>query len=118
MHTVPGPEQANRLYVMLGSLTGTCPGLPLDDEYLPLNILDPYFVYSLANLNTPPLTNSFGSLGANGEGTVTLTIPAGSNPNLSGLVFHHAFVALDTLTIPGAAIIDFASNAVATALVP
>ena len=112
----PGPP--NQLYVLLGSLSGTCPGLPLDKELLPLNVGGEYFGYTLNSVNTPPLTNSFSTLDAMGQASAAFTIPAGTDPSLAGLVLHHAFVALDLTSIPGAAVVDFASNAVGFQTVP
>ena len=112
------PGHENQLYVMLGSVSGTCPGLPLDGEHLPLNFADEYFKYTVGNVNAPPLSNSFGNLDAAGQAAATFTVPAGLSPSLAGIVFHHAYVTLDLVQIPGAAVVDFASNAAGFQLVP
>ena len=83
-----------------------------------MNVGGEYFGYTLNSVNTPPLTNSFSTLDAMGQASAAFTIPAGTDPSLAGLVLHHAFVALDLTSIPGAAVVDFASNAVGFQTVP
>lgn len=99
------------LYLLLGSLSGTSPGLVVDDELLALNP-DAYFWSTLALPNTPPLSSSLGLLGPGGVATATFTLPPASNPALAGLSAHHAFLVFQGLEA------SLASNAVETQLVP
>jgi hypothetical protein len=66
-----GPANAGRHYVMLGSLTGTSPGLALPGGLtLPLTE-DRYLQYTQHVPNSPILSNSTGVLDASGHATVT-----------------------------------------------
>jgi hypothetical protein len=87
------PAKPGELYLLLGSLSGTSPGIPVDGLVLPL-ALDPYTLYLLANPNPPHLPGSFGTLDGTGAGSAQLLLPAGSSPGWAGAVFHHAFAVL------------------------
>lgn len=96
----PGPAFANQLYFLLGSLSGTSPGIGLPGGSLvPLN-LDPYLSFTLSNPNTPPLANSFGFLNGAGQtiNTPGFNLPPGLPPGLADQTVHHAFVVLDLFT--------------------
>jgi hypothetical protein len=97
---------------VLGSVTGTSPGLTLGGAHLPLNP-DFWFGFTL----TKPFAGVFGGflapLDANGTGTATFSLPAGLDPNLAGVVFHHAFVASAAFGD-----VDFASTPVRLELLP
>jgi hypothetical protein len=108
-----GPLQANRVYLVLGSLSGTQPGVPIGSLHLPLQ-LDAYTEITLTSPNTPPLSASLGLLDARGVAIAQFALPPGLAPSFAGLTIHHAFV---TLTLPDLAP-AFASNAVAVMLVP
>lgn len=94
-----GPSFASAPYLLLGSTSGSAPGLPVGAVLLPLNH-DAYFDITLQSPNTPPLGASFGTLDAAGAATATFTVPNGSNPSLAGVVFHHAALLLDPLLAP------------------
>jgi len=109
-----GRDHAGELYWVLGSVTGTAPGLPVAPGIvLPLNI-DFYFNLTLNKPNQVPLLASFAALNGVGHGAATFLIPAGTDPALAGLVVNHAFLAIDPL-VPAA---TFASNAAPVTLVP
>lgn len=100
-----GVQHQRKLYVLLGSLTGTAPGLRIGTVTLPLNA-DPYFDFTLSNPNT--LTaSSLGILGSNGEATAQLRLPAGTFTSLAGRRLHHAFLVMNLIPFS----IDDASNA-------
>lgn len=105
--------QAGKLYLLLGSVTGTSPGLPAGTFTLPLN-LDAYLLLTLSSPNVPPLGGSLGFLNGAGEGTSTFTIPPGSSGTLAGVTVQHAYVVVNLIS--GA--IDYASNAVSVTLLP
>lgn len=105
-------------YIILGSLSGTTPGIPLGVGVLPL-AFDHYFQLLLADQSDFALALQEGSFkeAAPGEGVawaylLLATLPPG--PSLAGLTAHHAFVAYDPETLA----IDFVSNSVPTYLVP
>jgi len=104
-----GAARAGRIFFLLGTFTGTNPGLPLPNgNHLPLNPSF-YLNYTAANPNTAPLSNSLGLLDANGHAASAFHlphVPAGA----AGLVLHHAYVLIQP--------IDFVSNPVSLTLVP
>ena len=106
-----GDATAGKSYLVMGSLSGIEPGFPLGKLQVPL-ALDAYTIASITNLNLAPLTNSFGILDANGEGTMQFTLPPNAPPSLAGLVLAHAFVVLDAMTI------SHVSNPVPLTLLP
>jgi hypothetical protein len=106
-----GPALANELYWVLGSVTGTSPGLP-GPPPLPLEP-DFYFFFTFDNPNTL-IQGSLFFLDAAGQGLAALTIgPGDLDPSFAGLVLHHAYVVLDGALDPLAA-----SNATSLTLVP
>ena len=101
-----GPDQAGKLYLVLGSLSGTAPGLPLGGVTLPLNP-DAYFQITGS---TPgiPVVNGLGNLDGAGMGAAALTLPGSLPAQLAGLVMHHAY-----LVVGQPLSFDLTSNAVA-----
>ena len=90
-----GVGRAGDFYLLLGSLSGTSPGLPIAGaDVLPLN-LDGYFGFTLASPNTGPLVNTFGLLDATGHAEARLNINPGVLGALAGASVHHAYVAFD-----------------------
>lgn len=108
----PAP-QAGVPYLLLGTLSGTAPGVPVDGLVLPLN-LDAYMLVTLNSPNQPPLAGSFGTLDAQAAATASFSVPGGSNPAWAGAVFDHAFVAFDPVTLN----VAYVSNAVSATLAP
>lgn len=105
-----GPVYGGRTYLMLGSFSGTTPGVVISPGVtLPLNF-DSYFNHLLATPNPPVLQNHIGVLDAQGKATVTYVNPANLRPTLIGLQFSHAFLLTPTN--------DFASDAVTFTLSP
>lgn len=110
-----GPEHAGMSYVVLGSLTGTDPGLPLDGVTVPL-VVDSYTLVTLFDANKPPFQSSVGLLDSNGRATAGFSIPPNLQTNLVGQQFYHAYVVLElTPTLLEAV---FTSNPTAIGLVP
>ena len=110
-----GAERGLLPYLLLGSLSGTEPGFPIDGLVLPLNA-DAYTVSTLIAPNAPPLAGSFGTLNAQGKASASFTLAPGLPPTLIGLTLHHAYVVLELL--PSLLQVAFASDPVPLALVP
>lgn len=117
-----GPLFASHPYLLLGSGSGTNPGLAIDGLLLPL-VVDAYTTYSLLHPNQPPLGTSLGILAASipgpgpapgGHASASFTLGPGADPGLIGLTVHHAFLAFDPLV--GTAL--FASNPAPLTFVP
>lgn len=88
-----GPAFAGELYLLLGSASGTSPGLPLGGGLLPLNP-GPYFSLTLNNPNAAPLAQSFAVLDGAGEAQASFSLPPASSPALAGLSVHHAYAVI------------------------
>ena len=109
-----GHSNAGKFYWLLGSASGSQPGIPFaGGSVLPLNP-DAYLNYTLANPNSPPLANSLGLLDASGLGTATFLVPPGTSLAFSGLPVFHAFIVLQ----PGSGTLQFVSNAQPSILEP
>lgn len=107
-------QMPNELYVILGSFTGTSPGVVLPGSLLtmPLNP-DAYFNLRATN-PTALMQNAVGSLDASGQASASFTLPPGLPPALAGLVFEHSYVLVDLSTVAPI----FVSNTVSVTLVP
>lgn len=111
-----GIEDAGKLYLVLGSLSGTAPGSPFGSFVVPLNF-DAYLSYTLNNPNLPPFIGTLGVLGADGTSSVPAfsagagTLPAG----FVGLTANHAYVVVN-LANPG--LLDDVSNPWPMAFLP
>jgi hypothetical protein len=93
-----GAASAGDLYLVLGSLSGTSPGVPFAGSTIPLNP-DAYFLHTLNHPNTYPLADSFGTLDGAGQAMVHVTLAPGVPAPLVGLVAHHAFGVLDPVSL-------------------
>jgi len=94
-----GPANAGRTYFMLGSASGTSPGIQVGPGLvLPLNP-DSYFRFTRSTPNSAILQNSMGVLDAHGKATVTFH-PTSS---FEGQALDHAFLLLNP--------VDFVSEA-------
>ena len=101
-----GSRYAKRIYILLGSGSGTGPGFPWGTARVPLN-LDFYTLFCLGSPGMP-LVNMIGRLDNRGTATAAWTIPPATFPGLKGRTFHHAYVVLDLLGL----FVRDASNAV------
>jgi hypothetical protein len=93
-----GEAHAGELYIVLGSATGTSPGLTFAGKLLTLNI-DAYFLKTLNEAGSPPLLQGFGTLDPAGQASASFSLPAGFDPILAGLTLHHGAAVLDPLTL-------------------
>lgn len=108
-----GPDCGSHFYLILGTVSGTVPGLSVGGVTIPLN-QDVYFTRTVVSPNLAPLQNTFGTLSAAGEATAAFDLPGGVVPALAGITAHHAAVLID----PQVATLDFASGAVSLEFIP
>jgi hypothetical protein len=88
----PGPLYAGSSYRLLGSVSGTTPGLTFANGVnLPLN-WDPFLLITLSQANSPALQNFAGTLDAEGSAFPVLDTHGPVDPILVGL--HMNFAAL------------------------
>ena len=93
----PGAEHAGELYLVIGSASGTEPGVSVAGSTIPLN-LDWYSTLMLTQPNVAPFLNTFGTIDPWGYAVANIDLPGGSPASLVGLHLHHAFVLIDPLT--------------------
>lgn len=89
-----GSELAGQLYFVLGSTSGTSPGVPVELHTLPLNV-DDYTLLTLSQPNSTFLSPSLSFLGGDGRASLQFSLPAGTSSSLSGLVVNHAGLLFD-----------------------
>ena len=115
LELLAGAENGGKLFLMLGSASGTSPGITIGGVHLPLSVTDPYFQFTLASPNTAPLPQSLGLLDMLGRASTSFVLPAGVAPaGLIGVELNHAYVVLDPLSGQ----LKRASNAVPLELAP
>lgn len=107
-----GAAFAGSPYLVLGSVSGTSPGIPTAGGVLPLNP-DAWFIYTGNHPNSALLPQSAGTLDALGLGAASFLVPSGSQASLVGLQFSWAYVLHD-----GSGSILHASDSAAVTLVP
>ncbi len=110
------PELAGRPYLLLGSVSGTTPGLTVDGVSIPLNP-DPYLVLTFHG--SPTLAGALGGFDVDNPlgvpvANASLKLPAGLSPVAVGLTLEHAFLVYDPNTLTVVA----ASNAARTIVTP
>lgn len=107
-----GASFANTPYLVLGSVSGTSPGIPTAGGVLPLQP-DAWFHFTALHPNGALLPQSAGSLDALGLGAAAFVVPPGSSAALVGIQFSYAYLLHD-----GAGSILHASDAVSVTLAP
>ncbi|QDU68221.1 S8 family peptidase [Engelhardtia mirabilis] len=98
-----GSGGAGAIYLLLGSASGTSPGLSLDGFVLPL-VPDNWTNLTISQANVGIFSNTFSAFDTQGRAIASLTIPGGQNPFLAGLVFNHTFIRIVVGPIPYLAI--------------
>jgi hypothetical protein len=107
-----GKAVGRRMYVVLGSASGSLTGFAFGAERVPLDV-DGYLLATLLDPASTPLVGSIGFLDASGHASPAFALPAGSDPAVAGLELHHAAIVLG----PGLAPLHV-SNAVRLMLRP
>jgi hypothetical protein len=89
-----GTQHAGRFYWILGSVTGTTPGITLAGTHFPL-IPDPYTDITLGSWSAnPPFLGFKGQLDLQGRATASFNVPA-SHPAVNDLTLYHAYLVYD-----------------------
>jgi hypothetical protein len=102
-----GVAEAGKFYWVLGSFSGTSPGITFPGgATVPVNF-DAYTKITIFKPFAGIFTTFLGVLDGNGEAAASFNVPPGLDPDLIGLTLYHAFAASPTF---GDA--DYASNAV------
>jgi hypothetical protein len=107
------PSHAGDFYLLVGSVSGTEPSIPLGPVTVPL-VADTYLLYTVANPNSALLPSSLGVLDPWGRAVTSFVLPANTSAALTGLTAHHAYVVLDATTFA----VELASNPVPVLLGP
>ncbi len=94
--TIP-PVAAGTLYYVLGTTSGTTPGVPFLGDIVPLNF-DDYLTQTLNAPNSATTPGSLGFLDANGRGSMDLNVSSGVITPVELLV-HHAVLILDVVPV-------------------
>lgn len=95
-----GSSWSGSAYLLLGTVTGTQPGVMLQGINVPLNF-DPYTFFTSSAANGSFLQNTLGTLDQQGRAQCTIQVPPSVAP--SGLAVHHACLWFDSsLTVRGA----------------
>ena len=106
-----GPPHAGMVFLLLGSLSGTSPGLDVDTVHLPLEP-DAYLNATLYVQGL--IAGSPGVLDDQGSAQAVLIVPPGAAPQLSGSEVHHANLVFDPVGFDAV----LASNPVGLSLMP
>lgn len=109
-----GPENSVKFHWIVGSATGTSPGVVIAPTVVVPLVPDAYGLQTVFNPGQPPLVGSIGLLDADGVSARSFVVPVGLSPALAGLTLHHAFLVYDPFTL----FIEASSNAVSLTLVP
>ncbi|QDU85822.1 hypothetical protein Pla163_29630 [Planctomycetes bacterium Pla163] len=107
-----GAARAGNLFFVLGSFSGTAPGVSLGGSVLPL-VADAYTTLTLQGPGSVGLLDSIGFLDASGAAEVRFGLPPGLFPQLVGSTVHHAALSIDL----GTATVGATTDALALELV-
>jgi len=99
-----GASHSGDLVMMLGSASGSYPGITVSGKKLHLNA-DSYLSFTLGAPHAV-FFNNLSVLDANGEGGVGFVLPSGLSPALAGTILHHSCLMI------GKGGLDFANIAV------
>ena len=86
-----GSAFAGQFYHLLGSSSGTNPGLSLLGQCVPLN-LDTDLLCTVVS-KKPPLASNSRVLDGNGAASPTLTLAPATDPSWAGITLHHVALA-------------------------
>ncbi|MEW6745712.1 MAG: integrin alpha [Planctomycetota bacterium] len=105
-----GVAHAGHTYAILGSMSGSWPGIRLGPALLPLNF-DAYFLHVIRSFGLPIYQNFLGQLDSNGRATAAFDTIAPFDPAVAGTQIWFAYLLVSPIS-------GFASNAFPVELVP
>lgn len=108
-----GPAASGDLMWILGSLSGSTPGLNIGGVSVPLNA-DSYTTSLLLAPAAPPISDGFQVLDTNGRAEATLSIPAAAAVPAIGATAVHSALRIDL----GTGVLEAASNALPLEILP
>ena len=88
------PLASGELYLVLGSASGSAPGVPFGGDVVPL-VPDAWTTFTLTKASQPPLESTLGVLDVLGGALSRLNVPADSPPSLVGTSLFHATLTFD-----------------------
>lgn len=106
-----GAEYGGDIYLLVGTTSGTSPGLSVGGVAIPLNY-DAYTSFTVTSPNHAPLSGSLGVLSSSGTATSQFAIPPFTSQTLAGVSAYHVALSLDANGI------GKVSNPVLVTLVP
>ncbi len=109
----PGQASAGDLHLVVGSASGTSPGVNVDGLTVALQ-LDAYTLFTLNGANGAVFQGTLGTVSDQGTALAALALPPGLEPAFAGLVLHHAYLLFDT----SSATATFASESLPLTLAP
>ena len=113
MTLFPGVAFGGDFYWMLGSVSGTSPGIDIAGVNVPLNF-DPYTSLTLSMPLLPGVFMGFLNVfDPEGLATASFSVGPGQDPGLAGTILYHAYVTTEDFVV-----VDFASDPVPLLLVP
>ena len=110
----PPLGQGGDLHFLLGSASGSTPGVPLDGLLVPL-VFDFYTNLTLTSANQPPLLGGVGFYDGFRTARAEFTLPPGALPSAAGLTLTHAYLGVTLAPVP---VVSYVSNPVELLLVP
>jgi hypothetical protein len=106
-----GPENAYRTFLVLGSVTGTKPGIPLPGGHATLPLCyDVFTDFVLLYLNSPIFYNFYGKLNNSGSCTTAKLVLPSLDPVFVGVKMYYAYCLNNYF--------DFASNPITVEVTP
>lgn len=96
LHFRPEPSFAGGYFALLGSASGTSPGLDVGGGVVLPLVYDAYFANTATGFG--PFYDGQGWIDDEARAAVRLFVPNGTTPSLAGTVLHHAFLAYSPVT--------------------
>jgi hypothetical protein len=92
---IAGSKYAGDTYVVLGSVNGSMPGLPLPGGLMLPLVFDWYTQLTFQMAGSAVFSDFIGVLDGQGRGTASLVVPPNLPASVIGMQLHHAFLITD-----------------------